>query len=159
MTKYIKKSFEYSTESSSFTGDKIYKGAVLLVPGTYRDSASRLKIYYDPKVLKKNVQNWTKNYLNINHDDSVLSRIGTIENPRWENDAIVADLRIIPVTTAAKDVINLIDSGLVNNLSIEALTEEYYDEKIGCLRLSDITFTGAAIVTNPACPDAIIRVS
>ena len=155
--RYLRKSLDKIEESSNLVGDRVYNNATLIIPGIYQDSASRLKIFYKADILKKNVSNWKSNFLNIDHSPSILSRIGFVESPKWKNNALVADLRIIPATNNARDAINLIDQGLANFLSIEALTEEFYDEKLCCLCLSDIQFLGAAIVTTPAVINAKIK--
>ena len=154
--RYLKKSFDIVKGSSNIVGDRIYKNSVLITPGIYQDSASRLKIFYKADVLKKNATNWKSNFLNVDHSQSILSRIGFVESPKWKNNALTADLRIIPATNNARDIVNLIDNGLANFLSIEAITEEFYDQKLCCLCLSEIQFLGAAIVTTPAVADAII---
>jgi hypothetical protein len=155
--RYLKKGLDAEKGKNNLIGDRIYKNATLIVPGIYQDSKSRLKIFYKSEVLEENALNWKSNYLNVDHGISILSRIGFVENPRWDNDSLKADLHILPITSIAKDTINLIDNGIVNALSIEALTDEYFDDKLSCLCLKDIEFLGAAIVTMPAVPEAKIR--
>jgi len=151
MTKIIFKGM-----ASNIAGDRIYKGAILLTEGIYTDMYSQKTIYYDGRVIRKNAKNWKDNYVTIDHSTSVLDRIGYVENPRWEDDALKGDIRILPITTRAKDVINLIDNDLTRGLSIEAETQDQYDGELKCLRLIDITFLGVSIVTDPACEMARI---
>jgi phage head maturation protease len=137
--------------------DVVYKDCTLLTEGVFTDAASRRTIKYPAHVLKKNAQNWGDNYLSINHDNNPLSKIGFVENPRWKDNKLMVDLRILPITQNAKDVINLIDAGLVDNLSVEALTEEKWNSKDHLLEITDIKFLGASIVLTPACEDAVIQ--
>ena len=143
--------------SSNLVGDRVFRNSVLLVPGIFQDSASKLKIFYKSDILEKNAKNWKSNFLNVDHNSSVLSRIGFIESPKWENNALMADLRILPITTVARDVLNLIDREIINSLSIEALTDEYFDQNLSCLCIKNIEFLGAAVVTNPAVSDSKIK--
>lgn len=136
--------------------DRIYKGCILLKCGIYRDARSNLKILYDSEVLKRDVKNWSSNFLTLDHSNSVLDRIGFVENVRWENDAVVGDLRIVPHTTRAMDAIYLIDNGLIHDISIEAYVEDYYDKESGAMRIKSIEFTGASLVTKGACSFAKI---
>ena len=154
--RYLKKSLDIQKGSNNLIGDRIYKDAVLMVPGIYQDSKSRLKIFYKEDILRKNATNWKSNFLNVDHNLSVLSRIGFVENPRWDKNALIADLRIMPITTVAKDIIGLIDNNIINALSIEAITDEYFDNSLSCLCLKNIEFLGVAIVTTPAVPEAMI---
>ena len=49
------------------------------------------------------------------------------------------------------------EDGLVNELSIEAEIEDKYDYDKGYYIATSIEFTGAAVVVNPACPEAKIK--
>lgn len=138
-------------------GDVIFKQAKLLTPGIYTDNYSKKRVNYNKEILKANAQNWSNPaYVNIDHDMSLLKRIGTVQNQGWKDNSVVADLVLAPVTTAAKDVINLIKKGLATDLSIEALTDEEWDPINKYFNLTDIKFTGVAIVTRGACPDSKI---
>jgi hypothetical protein len=154
--RYLKKGLDAEKGKDNLMGDRIYKNAILIVPGIYQDSKSRLKIFYKSEVLEENASNWKSNYLNVDHGISILSRIGFVENPRWDNNSLKADLHILPITSVAKDTISLIDNGIANALSIEAMTDEYFDNRLSCLCLKNIEFLGAAVVTTPAVPEARI---
>jgi len=150
--------FIFKSRSSNVAGDKIYRDCVLLTEGSYQDSTSMRVHFYDGSVLKKCATNWKSNYLNINHSQHPLDRIGYVENQRWNGKSILADLRILPITSRAKDIINLIDNGLVENLSIEAEIDREFDKRINMMKVTNIEFLGCAIVTDPACKDAVIKV-
>lgn len=147
----------YKSKGKNITGDRIYKDAVLLTEGVYTDSFSRRTMFYDGNVIAKNAKNWKSNYLTIDHSKSILDRIGYIENPHWDGKSLLADLRILPITQRAKDIISLVDNNMASGFSIEAETEEVYDTKRKMLRLSNITFLGGSVVTSPACEDAGIN--
>ena len=86
--RYLKKSLGIVKGSSNIVGDRIFENSVLIVPGIYQDSASRLKIFYKADVLEKNAENWKSNFLNVDHSQSILSRIGFVESPKWKNNAL-----------------------------------------------------------------------
>ena len=87
----------------------------------------------------------------------MLDRVGMIENPHFEDGKVKADLYIYPVTQNAKDVINLIDSGLVNWLSVEIKTEDVWDYNKNIRKVNWMSFLGCAIVLYPACDEALIN--
>lgn len=144
----------YKSKGSNIAGDRVYKGCVLLTEGIYTDSFSKRTMFYDGRVISKNAKNWQSNYLTIDHSKSIMDRIGYIENPRWDGKSLLADLRIMPITQRAIDLISLIDNKMASGFSIEAETKEVYDSKRKMLMLSEIQFLGGSIVTSPACEDA-----
>jgi len=142
---------------SKSTAAKIYKGATILTPGRYADRVTKDWVIWRADVLRKYATNWSSNYLNVDHSHSVLHRIGYVENPRWEDNAVKADLYIFPYTSAGRDVINLIDNGLVNSLSAEVATIDSYNYKEKAFEVEEIEFIGCAVVTEPACEEAKIK--
>ena len=156
--RFVDINFKYDSKTvSKATNAKIYKSVVILTPGKYADSLTKDYVLYTPEVLRKYATNWSSNYVNIDHSQSVIHRVGYIVNPRWEEGAVKGDLYIFPYTTVARDTIALIDNGMVNHLSSEIITTDHYDYLKKCIVVDDIEFFGCAIVTNPACKDARIR--
>ena len=150
--------FDYDRRIISKSTDaKIYRGVTLLTPGVFVDSITQAPVKYSKEVLKKYATNWVENYLNLDHSYETLNRIGFIENPRFEDGVVKADLYIYPVTDNAKDVINLIDSGLINWLSVEMKTEDKWDKSTGQRYVEKIEFIGAAVCTLPADPNTRIN--
>ena len=144
----------YKSKENNIVGDRVYKDCVLLTEGIYTDALSRRTMFYDGRVIGKNAKHWLSNYLTIDHSKSILDRIGYIENPHWDGKSLIGDLRIMPITQRAKDMINLIDNKMAEGFSVEAETKDVYDSKRKMLMLSDIIFLGGSIVTSPACEDA-----
>ena len=157
-TRYIDVPFQYdSIIKSKATSATIYRGAILLTPGKFADKITNDFVLYKAEILRKYAKNWISNYLNLDHSRFPLHRIGYVENPRFQDNALKGDLYIFPLTTTAKDTIALIDNGLVNKLSIEMRTDDYYDYREGCIIADDIEFIGCAVVTNPADPHTRIK--
>ena len=151
--------FKYSKGNIIEKGDKkIYKNVVLLTEGIYIDSGTEQPHLFHASLLRQFAKNWSSHYLNIDHKyDSTLHRIGYVKNPRIKDDALIADLEITMKTQNGRDIVSLIDEGLVNSLSIEAEIEDKYDYEKEYYVATAIEFTGAAVVVNPACPEAKIK--
>lgn len=150
--------FEYNEKIiNKATDARIYRDVTLLAPGSWADSITLSPVIYPEEVLKRCATNWEENYLNLDHSYHVLDRVGYIQNPHFADHKVKADLYIFPITKNARDVIALIDKGLINWLSVEIKTEDGWDAKDNARYVKDMTFIGAAIVTTPACKDALIR--
>ena len=139
-TKIIRKSHDY----------RIYKDAILLTPGEWSDSITNSPIRYSAGALSKYSSNWTSKYLNLDHEWSVVNRIGMVEKPKFFNGKLMADLYINPITTNARDTIALIDADMIQHLSVELQSDDYWDssDRIRCA--DNIEFIGCAVVTMPA---------
>jgi len=143
--------FEYNEKIISKSTDvRIYREAVLLTEGEFTDSISRSPIMYTKAEISKGSSNWSNNYLNLDHSFEVLKRLGFVKNPIFRDGCLKGDLYIFPITQAARDVIAQIDNGLVNWLSVEITTEDYWNNKDNKRYASNIEFMGAAIVLMPA---------
>jgi hypothetical protein len=136
---------------------RIYNDAHLISPGEWTDSTSMMPIVYSAHELNKASTNWEENYLNVDHSWSVKDRIGYVMNPRFHDDMVKGDLHIYPITEAARTAVALVDAGLVNWVSVELRTEDRWDEDDEKIYAENISFIGTAIVTHPACKDAIIK--
>lgn len=132
------------------TDTKIYRGVTLLSPGEWTDSISKVPIEYKPKVLMKYATNWKDFYLNIDHSQKALDRIGKVINPRWEDGVVKSDLHIYPITQNAKDIINQIDNGVINWMSVEINTKDIWNYNKDMWAIDYMTYFGASVVTFPA---------
>ena len=149
--------FTYNKKLLSKSTDvRIYSDVILLTPGEYSDSISSYPVVYTKDELKKSATNWEENYLNLDHSFETLKRIGFVNNPRFQDNALMGDLYIYPITRNAKDTIALIDAGLVNWLSIELKSEDVWNSADSKKYAKDIVFIGAAVVLYPACEDTRI---
>jgi len=122
---------------------RIYRDATLLTPGAWSDSTGMSAIEYTEEELKKSASNWESNYLNVDHNWGVLSRIGRVENTHW-NKAVKGD------------TIALIDGGLVNELSVELMSRDVWKAEDEKRYATDISFVGLAVVTLGACSETSI---
>lgn len=141
------------------SNDRTYKDCVFLNPGMYTDHLSMQKVSYPETILSEFAENWPEQcFLDIDHNiTSVLSRIGFVENQHWNGKAVVGDIRILPITTFATDTISLIDAGLITDLSIEAFTEDGWNDEKGCIEVTKIEFIGVGVVTKGADENAKIN--
>lgn len=145
-----------------YSRDRVYRDAVALTPGSYVDALTNTTAEFSKQLLVEKAYSWERNergfvHLDIDHDIyHCLSRIGYVEPVGWSRNAVRVNLRIPAITQNAKDVIALIDAGMVNDLSVEVRTkEEWLDEK-SVFMINDVVFTGLAVVTMGACRDAKI---
>ncbi len=148
----------YDNKIIQKSGDaRVYNNAVLLTPGEWSDAMTRAPVKYTEEQLCKSASRWEENYLNVDHSQGTLDRIGIVKNQRWYKNAVVGDLYIYPITQNAKDTIALIDAGLVNSLSVELSSVDRWDFQENMRFAEDIAFFGLAVVLNPACKGAHIR--
>jgi len=146
---YDKKLFGKSTDV------RIYHNAIMISPGKHTDSITMAPVEYTPEVLSATTQNVRSNYLNLDHSHETLKRVGRFVNPYWDGEHVRADLYIYPVTQNSRDTIELIDSGMVNWLSVELLTEDEWTPE-NEIRVKDLDYIGLAVVTAPACRQSLI---
>lgn len=129
---------------------KIYYDVVLLEAGDYADSISKRYIRYSSEIINKYAKNWSVDFLCLDHKKDVLSRVGKVKNPHIKNGKLVADLYIYTTTRNGHDIVENIENGLVNWVSVEAYSEDEYNHKDGIMCVKYIEFIGTAIVTLPA---------
>jgi len=147
---YSKLSYDTKEIGKGPKAPRVFRNAQLLTPGEWTDAGSRMPTVYTPQELTRSAENWRSNYLNVDHSWNSLDRIGYVNNPKAVRGSVKGDLFIYPITQTARDTISLIDSGLINWLSVELFSRDeinYDDRKIYA---SDITFIGAAVVSHPA---------
>ena len=140
---------------------RIYKDAILLTPGVWADSISNNDVLYRSDILSKYSTNWSSNYIDLQHSHHPLDLCGTVRFQRFNNGRLLGDLYIDKRLNAGSEIVKLIDAGLVNQLSIEMMTQDYWDSKDMIRYAGEITFIGLAILGGPshssACSDARIR--
>jgi len=149
---------KYDTKIIQKSGDaRIYSNSILLTPGSWSDCMTKAPVEYTDTQLKMSASKWESNYLNIDHSQSTLDRIGYVKNQHWSNGKILGDLHIYPITQNARDVIAMIDANLVNSLSVELSSVDRWDFNTNMRFAEDITFYGLAVVLNPACKHTRIK--
>ena len=142
--------FEYNKKMLSKSTDaRIYRDCALISVGEWSDSIARSPVVYTEKALAKSATNWEENYLNVDHSYETRDRLGFVTHPYYKNGKVYGDLHILPITTVAKDVVALIDAGLVNWISVELISNDIYQDDSKCYA-DDIVFVGAAVVLFPA---------
>ena len=153
--------FSYDNKIIEKSTTRTYRNVPILHPGEYSDGYSRTMCYYSKDVVKKYAMNWDEKYLDIDHDvHKVLSRIGWVEPKGWDakQNAVVADLKILPVTQNAKDTIALIDNKLIDSVSVEMYISDSWDDEKDMQRADEILFSGLGVVTHPSDNLARIKV-
>ena len=142
---------------SKSTEFRIYRDACLLTPGEYTDSISMVPILYKDNVMKRYADNWTTEWLNLDHSRDTQKRIGYVRNHYWNGKAVMGDLYIFPGTTAGSDTIAQIDAGLLNKLSVEVMSDDSWNNELQVRQVDTMQFIGSAVVTEPACEHTYIN--
>ncbi len=150
--------FKYNKKILSKSSDvRIYRDTILLTEGEFSDSITMSPVMYTYDEIEKGATNWSANFLNLDHSFEVLKRVGFIKNTYFKDGAVRGDLYIFPITENAKSVIKMIDNGLVNWLSVELTTQDYWNPDDNKRYASNIEFIGAAVVLYPACENTRIK--
>jgi len=150
---------EISNKIISKSGDsRTYRDVIILTPGDWTDSQTRAPVRYSTALLKEFHTNWTRDFLNLDHNWSSLSRVGWVQNPRCLQDGtVIADIKISKVTQNGRDIVESIEDGLINELSVELLSDDKWDSDESIRLASNIEFIGLAIVTTGACEETRIK--
>lgn len=137
------------------------KGVKLLAVGTWTDSAQRTACEYSAETLKQYAGNWHDYAIWSRHfggvPRSITEKIGMVENPRFESDAVVGDLFYHGVTQQSRDTISMIENGLANFVSVETISKEKWNVGKKVYQAQELGFTGLATVNQGACRVCKIR--
>lgn len=153
--------FNYNTSIiQKSNGQKVYKDVVILTPGVWADSISNSQIMYKEDVIRRDYSNWDNlKYVNLGHSHFPLDLVGTVQDPYYDN-GVRADLRLNSNTSNGRDIIELIDQGLINKLSVELRTQDYWDSQNMVRCVGKALFMGVSILgpnQTPACAEARIK--
>jgi len=127
----------------------------MLAEGTWTDSAVRTPLHYSAAVLRRCAANWEDTTGWSRHGGGaprdITDKVAEIRNPRFEGSAVVADVYLHGTNQKSRDMIAMIDQGLVGYVSVEHRGEERYNPATRRLEAMDITFDGFAFVNRGAC--------
>jgi outer membrane murein-binding lipoprotein Lpp len=127
----------------------------MLAEGTWTDSAVRTPLYYPAAVLRRCATNWEDTTGWSRHGGGaprdITDKVAEIRNPRFEESAVVADVYLHGATQKSRDMIAMIDQGLVGFVSVEHRGQERYNPATRRLEAVDIAFDGFAFVNRGAC--------
>ena len=133
----------------------------LLAAGTWTDSAQRTPCEYSPEILKQYAGNWQDNAIWSRHfggvPRNITEKVGIVENPRFEDDAIVGDLYYHGLTQQSKDTIAMVENGLANYVSVETMSKDRWNVGKKVYQAQELGFTGLATVNQGACRVCKIR--
>lgn len=136
-------------------GALLIKGVKLLASGTWTDSAIQTPLFYPKKTLQEYASNWQDLSVWDRHTGgqprSITSKVGEVENPHYEDDAVMGDIRLHGATQTSRDVIELVKRKLISFVSVEHGGNEAYNPTTRQNESSSITFTGLALVNKGAC--------
>ena len=132
-------------------------GIVALAEGTWTDSAVGTPLHYPAKVLEKDNGNWIAPSIWSRHAGgsprSITDKIGTIKNPRYdaETKAVLVDGTFHGRSQESRDVIELIEEGIVTDVSAEVGGKEIWNAETKRYEAASLAFYGLAVVDRGAC--------
>ena len=137
------------------------KGVKLLAAGIWTDSAQKTPCEYSPEILKQYAGNWQDNAIWSRHfggvPRNITEKVGIVENPRFESDAVVGDLYYHGLTQQSRDTISMIENGLANYVSVETVSKDRWNVGKKLYQAQELGFTGLATVNQGACRVCKIR--
>ena len=154
--------FKYDKKIITKGEGRRYNGMEILHVGEFTDSIGRVPVVYSSEELSEIPNNLSMKdeyftieddriFINTDHKpDEVLSRIGYAPNIYFENGILKADGYLHCLTQQSRDVKTLIDSGYVNSLSVEIMTDDEFSHEDHKLHAKNIVLLGIAIVCFPA---------
>lgn len=137
------------------------RGVKLLAAGTWTDSAQKTPCEYSPEILNRFATNWSDNAIWSRHfggvPRNITEKVGIVENPRYDSDAVVGDLHYHGLTQQSRDTISMIKNGLANYVSVETLSKDKWNPGKKVYQADELGFTGLATVNQGACRVCKIR--
>ncbi len=157
----------YKTKGKNALNDVIYHDVTILSGGQWNQQDKKSQIIYPRDILQRDAKNWKRKFIYVKHTErkdgtphDAFNIVGFVEDPHYsvQRNAIVANLRIIGNTSTGKDIIHLIDKGVIRFLSPEVWTDDHYSYSKGARIATSLNFNGVALVVDtPACKDAEIN--
>lgn len=138
-------------------GGLLIKDVKLLANGTWRDATVNTATYYPTKTLQEFAANWLDNAIWSRHRGyppvarDITDKIGEVQNPHFDTDAVVGDIFLHGKTQKSRDTVELVKAGMANFVSVEHFGKESYNSAEGRNEAEELSFIGAAIVSKGAC--------
>lgn len=124
-------------------------------------------VVYSNDELEKATQLWSRKcleldderiFINADHrPDESLKRVGYLPKVYFKDNAIRGDLYFHRITQNSKEIVKMIDAEYLNGLSVEIITEDYWDSDTNKRCASNIELVGLAVVTMPADSKAKVK--
>jgi uncharacterized coiled-coil protein SlyX len=140
----------------------IVRSVKLLAAGTWTDSAAKTPCSYGPDALREYAGNWADSSLWSRHAGgqprTINQKVGRIESPRFEDDAVVGDLVLHGLPgTDSPGAIAMIEAGEADYFSAELTGTERWNAERKLYEMQSITFLGGAVVNRGACSTCTLR--
>ena len=152
-----------SSSNLERSGDAlIVRSVKLLAAGTWTDSAAKTPCSYGPDALREYAGNWADSSLWSRHAGgqprTINQKVGRIESPRFEDDAVVGDLVLHGLPgTDSPGAIAMIEAGEADYFSAELTGTERWNAERKLYEMQSITFLGGAVVNRGACSTCTLR--
>ena len=154
-TRLLASAFKKSQMITQEDGSLLVKDVPMLAAGTWTDSAVQTALNYPERTLAKYASNWSDNSGWARHAGGVprdaTDKVATLENPRFQDGAVVGDIRIHGYTQKSRDMIELVKRRLIGMVSVEHTGDERYNASTRQLEAESLNFSGFAFVNKGAC--------
>jgi len=136
-------------------GGLLVKDVPMLAAGTWTDSAVQTPLNYPDKTLREYAANWSDVSGWARHSGGVprdaTDKVAELQNPRYQDGAVVGDIFLHGATQKSRDMIELIKRKLIAFVSVEHTGDERYNASTRQLEATSINFSGFAFVNKGAC--------
>ena len=147
--------FKKSQMITQEDGSLLVKDVPMLAAGTWTDSAVRTALNYPERTLQKYAANWSDNTGWVRHSGGhprdATDKVAELLNPRYQDGAVVGDIKIHGYTQKSRDMIELVKRRLVAMVSVEHTGDEKYNTSTRQLEAETLDFSGFAFVNKGAC--------
>jgi hypothetical protein len=131
----------------------------VLAEGTWTDSAVGTPLYYPPRTLEKDAENWIGKGIWTRHQGGsprpITDRIAMVKNPRYDaaEKAVMVDGIFHGKSQPSKDVIQMIEDGEdpITDVSAEVGGKEVWNAETKRYEAASLAFYGLALVDRGAC--------
>ncbi len=161
--KYRELRFNFTSgKFQELDGGLLVKDVKLLASGTWTDSGIGTPLFYSLEVLRNFAGNWFDPSIWSKHRGNntvrdITDKIGEIQNPHFELDAVMGDIFLHGKTQKSKDTIELVKAKQANFVSVEHGGKEFYNSVERRFEAEELIFGGAAIVSKGACKVCTIQ--
>ena len=147
--------FKKSQMITQEDGSLLVKDVPMLAAGTWTDSAVQTALNYPERTLQKYAANWSDNSGWARHSGGVprdaTDKVAELLNPRFQDGAVVGDIKIHGYTQKSRDMIELVKRRLIGMVSVEHTGDEKYNTSTRQLEAESLNFSGFAFVNKGAC--------
>lgn len=144
-----------SLRQSLDVDSQTYFAILLEVGRPFVDSAGQTRAFISAQALKE-TKLPDQIPLSIDHSPSVLDRVGFVDNLEKRTGTLVGKLHILKTLEKGRRVLELLQQGLITDVSVEIFTKERYLAQARAVEIYWFELFGLSLVTRGALASAKI---